>query len=290
MLPLDIPCNCPWPFTHSCLLDGNYLCLKLPPNLWSIPYIMVRVSDFCKKPYLPKCHLPKVHSCIWFLFATRGFPDGSVGKESSWNAGDPSSIPGSGRFPGEGIGYPLQYSWTSLVAKLVKNPPAMRETRVWSLGWEYPPEKGKATHSSIMAWRIPWTVWGCKESDTTEWLSQGLAYNSCLILYCPKKQTSNWKLPKRFCSNLLPNSQPSFSCHPWPQHRLCSFPSPQIQSKFIFPSTTVWLWTSYWTLTLWNSNELTHSTLINGNDCMIVVLAKKFIQVFHTSYGNNITY
>ena len=54
----------------------------------------------------------------------RGFPDSSVGKESACNAGDTGSIPGSGRFAGEGIGYPLQYSWASLVAQLVKNPPA----------------------------------------------------------------------------------------------------------------------------------------------------------------------
>ena len=86
------------------------------------------------------------------------FPDSSVGKESACNAGDPGSIPGSGRFPGEGIGYPLQYSWASLVAQLVKNPPAMQEVRVRSLGWEDPLEKGKATHSNIPAWRIPWTV------------------------------------------------------------------------------------------------------------------------------------
>ena len=70
-----------------------------------------------------------------------GFPDSSVGKESAFNAG---SIPGSGRSPGEGIGYPLQYSWFSLVAQLVKNPPAMWETWVRSLGWEDPPEKEKA--------------------------------------------------------------------------------------------------------------------------------------------------
>ena len=87
-----------------------------------------------------------------------GLPDSSVVKESVCNAGDPGSIPGSGRTPGEGIGYPLQYSWTSLVVQLVKNPPAMRETWVQSLGWEDPLEKGKATHSSILAWRIPWTV------------------------------------------------------------------------------------------------------------------------------------
>ena len=67
-------------------------------------------------------------------------------------------IPGSGRSTGEGIGYPLQYSWAFLVAQLVKNPPAMQETSVRSLGWKDPLEKGKVTHSSILAWRIPWTV------------------------------------------------------------------------------------------------------------------------------------
>ena len=82
---------------------------------------------------------------------TKGFPDSSVGKESACNAEDPSSIPGSGRSAAEGIGYPLQYSWASLVAQLVKNPPAMQETWVRSLGWEDPLEKGKAIHSSILA-------------------------------------------------------------------------------------------------------------------------------------------
>ena len=62
-----------------------------------------------------------------------GFPESSVGKESVCNAGDPSSISGSGRSTGKGIGYPLQYSWASLVAQLVKNPPAMWETWVQSL-------------------------------------------------------------------------------------------------------------------------------------------------------------
>ena len=75
----------------------------------------------------------------------------------SCNAGDPASIPGSGKSAGEGIGYPLQYSWASLVAHLVKKPPAMWETWVQSLGWEDSPEKGKATHSSSLAWRIPRT-------------------------------------------------------------------------------------------------------------------------------------
>ena len=56
------------------------------------------------------------------------------------------------------IGYPLQYSWASLVAQLVKNPPAIWETWVQSLGWEDPLKKGTATHSSILTWRIPYTV------------------------------------------------------------------------------------------------------------------------------------
>ena len=67
-------------------------------------------------------------------------------------------IAGLGRSPGEGIGYPLQYSWTSLVAQVAKNLPARRETWVRSLGWEDPLEKEKTTHCSILAWRIPWTV------------------------------------------------------------------------------------------------------------------------------------
>ena len=73
-------------------------------------------------------------------------------------------IPESRRSPGEGIGYPLQYSWASLMAQMVKNLPAMQETGVQSfgqedpsVGWEGLLEEGMATHSSILAWRIPWT-------------------------------------------------------------------------------------------------------------------------------------
>ena len=86
------------------------------------------------------------------------FLHSSVGKESACNAGDPGLIPGSGRSAGEGIGYPLQYFWAPLVAQLIKNLPAMQETWVQSLGWEDPLENGKVTHSSILAWRIPWTM------------------------------------------------------------------------------------------------------------------------------------
>ena len=79
-----------------------------------------------------------------------GFPGTSAGKESACNAADPGSIPGLGRSPGEGIGYPLQYSWASLVAQMVKNPPAMRDTWVQSLGRKNSLEEGMGTHSSIL--------------------------------------------------------------------------------------------------------------------------------------------
>ena len=113
------------------------------------------------------------HSCLPYPR-----PVGSIGEESleqEWfestcNAGDPGLIPGSGRSTGEGIGYPLQYSWASLVAQLVKNPLAMWETWVRSLAWEDLLEKGKAAHSSILAWRIPWTI--RKGLDTTKRLSR----------------------------------------------------------------------------------------------------------------------
>ena len=87
-----------------------------------------------------------------------GFRDSSSGKESACNAGDPGWIPRSGKPAGEGTGYPPQYSWAPLVAHLENDPSAMWETWVRSLGWEDPLEKGKATHPSILAWRMPWTV------------------------------------------------------------------------------------------------------------------------------------
>ena len=76
---------------------------------------------------------------------------GSDVKESTCSEGDLSSIPVSGSSPGEGIRYPLQYSWASLVAQMVKNLPAMQETWVQSLGLEDPLEEGTATHSSLLA-------------------------------------------------------------------------------------------------------------------------------------------
>jgi len=75
-----------------------------------------------------------------------GFPGSSASKESIGSVGDPGSIPGLGSPPGEGIGYPLQSSQASLVAQMVKNPPAMWETYVQSLSWQDSLEEGMATH------------------------------------------------------------------------------------------------------------------------------------------------
>ena len=88
---------------------------------------------------------PPLNECSCSL--RRGFPDSSVGKESTSNAGDPGLIPGSGRSPGGGIGYPLQYPWASLGAQLVKNPPECRRPG-------------------------PIHTWGRKESDMTEKFSK----------------------------------------------------------------------------------------------------------------------
>ena len=102
-----------------------------------------------------------------------GFPDSSVGNESACNARDPGSIPGLGRSAGEGIGYPFQYCWASLVAQLVKNLPATWETWVWSLGRKIPWRR------EMILTTVFWpgefhglnSPRGLKESDTSKQLS-----------------------------------------------------------------------------------------------------------------------
>ena len=84
-----------------------------------------------------------------------GFPSSSAGKESACNIGDPGLIPGLGRSTGEGIGYPLQYSWASLVAQLVKNPPAMGETWVQSDAFGHP---DGCTRTEILLSFLQWAV------------------------------------------------------------------------------------------------------------------------------------
>ena len=144
----------------SCMIlaQSCSLSLSLPFLKWQMGIIISSLRrDWGKCSRMTNVKGCQLRSCrsIWeILLFIRVFPHSSVGKESAWNAGDPDLIPGSGRSVGEGIGYPLQYSWASLVAQLVKNLPAMRETWFRSLGWENPLEKGKATHFSILAWRI----------------------------------------------------------------------------------------------------------------------------------------
>ena len=121
-----------------------------------------------------------------------GFLHSSVGKESACNAGDPGSIPGLGRSPEEGIGYPLQCFGAFLVAKLVKNLPAMQETPIRALGWEDPLEKGKATHFSILAWRVPWTIWSLGSQGVGhDWATFTFTFILKDLTYHPKSR--QWK-------------------------------------------------------------------------------------------------
>ena len=101
----------------------------------------------------------------------RRFPGSSAGKEFACNAGDPGSISGSGRFPGEGIGYLLQYSWDFQVAQLVKNPPAMRETWVLSLGWEDPLEGYPLQYSGLENSMDYSIVYGVLQTKILEWVA-----------------------------------------------------------------------------------------------------------------------
>ena len=136
--------------------------------------VLVRTQDFMgfpgrsvgKKIRL-QCRKPWLDSWVWKILCRRdrlpapvflGFPCGSAGKESDSNAGDLGLIPGLGRSPGEGIGYLLQYSWASLVAQLVKNPPAMQETWVRSRGWEDSPGEGTGYPLQYSGLETSWTV------------------------------------------------------------------------------------------------------------------------------------
>ena len=146
-------CSLPKPVTWN-----TFWTTLLQQNTDHILYIYIHIlTHISIYPYTHKPSFLHVHThqyampmpCIW------GFPGSSTDKESTCNVGDPASIPGLGRSPGERIGYPLQYSWAFLVIQMVKNLPAVQKTWVRSLGWEDPLEDGMATHSSILAWRIP---------------------------------------------------------------------------------------------------------------------------------------
>ena len=171
---------CPWGFSRQEYWSG--LPCPLPGDLPNpgLPHFRYFLSSL------------EIFDVSTWILVFKCFPGGAEVKASGCNVGDLDSIPGSGRSHGEGNGNPLQSSclenpmdrgawwttvhglqrvghdwatspspriiWASLVAQLVKNPPAMWETWVRSLGWEDLLEKGKATHSSILAWRIPWAI------------------------------------------------------------------------------------------------------------------------------------
>ena len=120
---LCAPMNCStpgFPVLH-CLLEF----IQTPVHCVRMPSIHLIL---CQPLLLLPSIFPQIRA-----FSNKSTPNSLVDKESACNAGDPGLIPGSGRSPGEGLDYPLQYSWTSLVAQLVKNPPAMWETWVPSL-------------------------------------------------------------------------------------------------------------------------------------------------------------
>ena len=128
---------------HILVITGKMVIRRI--NIYSVPNTIKHFSYIYS--FNPYCNAPKMAILLPLFYRWVKFPDSSVGKEYTCNAGDLGFL-----------AHPLQYSWISLVTQLLKNPPAMQETWVWSLGWEDPLEKGKATHSSIVAWRIPWAV------------------------------------------------------------------------------------------------------------------------------------
>ena len=113
------------------------------------------------------------------MYVCVGFPGSSASKESFYNAGDTSLTLKSGRSPGEGIDYPLQYSWASLVSQTAKNPPALWETWVQFLGLGKSQGGGHGNPLHYSCLQNPhgqrslmgYSLWGHKESDMTEQLS-----------------------------------------------------------------------------------------------------------------------
>ena len=158
------------------------------PRLW---WLTILQSLLCSRP-CPQHWSPKGLSCtsLWptllawlgssppsfwwtILRAQSYFTGSSAGKESTYNGRDAGSIPGSGRFPGEGIGYPLQYSWASLVAQTVKNLPAMQEIWVQTgLGRSAGEGNGyPLQYSDLGEFHGLYSPWGGKESDNPGQLS-----------------------------------------------------------------------------------------------------------------------
>ena len=168
---------CPWsspgqnPGVGSLtLLQGIFPNQGWNPGLLHCRQILYHLSPTMSKLINVFVILPEIE----FQQSLFKCPGGSEGKDSACSAGDLGSIPGSRRSRGGGHGNPLQYSWACLAAQLVKNPPAVRETWVPSLGGEDPLEEGLATRSSTLGWRSPWreepgtTVHGVAKSRTRQ--------------------------------------------------------------------------------------------------------------------------
>ena len=133
---------------------------------------MVTQVPFAASASLPQ---PPVGAAL-----TLRFPGSSAGKESACNAGDPGSTPGSGRSSGDGIGYPLQYSWTSLVVQMVKNPPTMWETWVQSLSGNIPWRRAWQPTLVFLLGESPWTEepGGLQSMGSQSWTLLSTQYNS----------------------------------------------------------------------------------------------------------------
>ena len=154
---------------YSCVIFGTIFLKFGGLLLNSTPDHYVNINGF---NHFPR-HLPVTPEYLhsWISKKMQNTDHSSAGKESACSGRDPHLTPGLGRPTGEGIGYPFQYSWASFVSQLVKNPPAVRETWVQSVCWEDSLENGKATHSSILTWRIPWTVLSQGLTKSQTWLS-----------------------------------------------------------------------------------------------------------------------
>ena len=154
---------CPWLLllspagkSHSYYVCVPYITVYKASSFLEWISIYMQKTILCGKVILNWRHIlfQLSWSTVFFplLWVAWSFPGSSAGKEATCSAGDPSSITGLGRSPAEGIGYPLQYAWASLVVQVVKNPLAMQENWVWSLGWEDALEEGMVLCFPMAPW------------------------------------------------------------------------------------------------------------------------------------------
>ena len=171
-----------YPFQYSCmenLMDRGTWWAAVHRVAKSWAERLSNLERLCfSRVWLSLLHWTEVFLIFIHVFIDSGFTSNSAFKESACSAGDSSSIPLLGRFLREGIGYPLQYSWVSLVAQMVKNPPAVQKTWFQTLGWEGPLEMGTATYPSILSWRTAMDRGACQ---ATVHGSQRVRYVYCIF-------------------------------------------------------------------------------------------------------------